>query len=99
MEINKALEETRRVLRANGLEDWEVKPLRTTRVAGRTWHGKKTIGLSKSLTENRSDNEVQNTITHEVAHAIIGKSSRPHGWKWKEKHRGLGGNGSRCWNR
>ena len=63
-----------------------------------TWGtSKKSIGLSKIMTENRSKEEVEQTIRHEIGHAIDveirGTSS--HDWRWKSIASQVGYTGER----
>lgn len=56
-----------------------------------------TVGLSKILTETQDWEEVEDTITHEVAHAIdySRRGQSDHSYTWKAIHRELGGTGER----
>jgi len=58
----------------------------------------KKIGLSKKMTEARTDKEVEQTILHEIAHAIdveIRRSSN-HDYFWKQIAEACGHSGERC---
>lgn len=53
----------------------------------------KTIQLSRNSVETRTEDEVRNTIVHEIAHAL---TRSVHDSKWKSMHIKLGGDGKRC---
>jgi predicted SprT family Zn-dependent metalloprotease len=61
------------------------------------------IGLSKPLVEMNLDNfkEINDTILHEIAHAIAYYIDRyegkGHGWLWREVAMSIGCNGERCY--
>jgi predicted SprT family Zn-dependent metalloprotease len=69
------------------------------RRAGVCRGGRKVIGLSKLMSQVRSDDEVKNTILHEVAHAldfaIRGRSA--HDAVWKSIAKEIGCDGKRCY--
>lgn len=65
------------------------------RRAGQCDYRKRVISLSKYLLAQRSYEESLNTITHEIAHAIVGPK-HGHDYVWSRKHRELGGDGQRC---
>lgn len=54
---------------------------------------KKTIELSRVLTQHQTIEEVKNTILHEIAHAIHPEDG--HGPKWRKTFIGFGGDGER----
>lgn len=58
---------------------------------------KKEIQLSKILTVVCTHDQVENTILHEIAHAIAG-SDAGHGYRWQKIARQIGCDGSRCNN-
>lgn len=53
-----------------------------------------TIGLSAFMLEHGDDDEVFDTVTHEIAHAICGPDEG-HSALWQDVHKELGGNGER----
>jgi predicted SprT family Zn-dependent metalloprotease len=55
----------------------------------------KVIKLSRYLLSQRSYADSLDTITHEVAHAIVGPK-HGHDAVWARQHRAMGGNGQRC---
>jgi len=57
--------------------------------------GKGTISLSMPLTKTRSEEEVRDTILHEIAHALAGHS-HGHDNQWKSICRKIGARPERC---
>lgn len=55
------------------------------------------ISLSRSLVELNEEARVENTILHEIAHALVG-SGHGHGRIWVRKAKEIGCNGQRCYN-
>jgi predicted SprT family Zn-dependent metalloprotease len=64
---------------------------------GYSWHAKKTIGLSMYTTPLRKEDDVLNTILHEIAHALLG-AAFGHGRDWKLKAIEVGAIPERCAN-
>lgn len=62
--------------------------------AGLCDHTRKRISVSKHAAANFSDDEIHQTLLHEVAHAIAGPSAG-HGPRWKAVARDLGYIGGR----
>jgi SprT protein len=58
---------------------------------------KKRISISKTLSQINSDDEVKNTILHEIAHALM-PINEHHSEKWREKAISIGCNGKRTHN-
>lgn len=92
MEIQKALASAYAILRQYGLNDWTVRASREKNVAGRCYHSRKQITLSKPWTEALTEEEVMETIIHEVAHARAGFKAG-HGSEWNRIYMSMGGNG------
>lgn len=59
------------------------------RTFGRCNYVTRTIGLSKGLATLNNEDQVLDTLLHEVAHAIAGAEAR-HGEQWKQTARSLG---------
>jgi len=53
------------------------------------------IGISRCVLQHADDHALMNTLTHEIAHAIVGRG-HGHDSVWQRKHIGLGGDGERC---
>lgn len=58
---------------------------------------KKTITLSRSLVEMNSQEECEDTVLHEIAHALAGVDAG-HGKKWEEMCRLVGARPVRCYD-
>jgi len=58
---------------------------------------KKVISLSKHLVMMNSEEQVVDTILHEIAHAIVGRG-HGHDHVWRAKAIEIGCNGERCYN-
>lgn len=57
----------------------------------------KVISLSKHLTQMNPLSQVENTIRHEIAHAIAGHAAG-HGYVWRQTARACGANPTRCYD-
>ena len=76
---------------------------RTSKRAGVCNYGKCFIGVSHWLIRDNPLQEVENTIKHEIAHAIaitqFGREhGRGHGYVWKTIARAIGDDGERCYS-
>lgn len=73
---------TFKLLTENNLQGWRVRfNPRLTRALGRCWESRKTIEYQPRYMEQNDWAEVEQTIRHEVAHAVAGASAR-HGARW-----------------
>ncbi len=81
----------------HGLHDWKFKFDNAKKRFGCCNYNNKTISLSKELTVLNAEENVQNTILHEIAHAIAGHQAG-HGKKWKEIMMKMGADFSRCYS-
>lgn len=97
MTTHEAAKITRELLARHGLTGWTVTFGNAKHRAGVCSYAKRTIGLSRFVMAVRSHEETLMTITHEVAHAIVG-AGHGHDRVWALKHRELGGNGKRCYD-
>lgn len=104
--LTKARNLVNELLQEHGLAEkgWTFKGFDSSkRRAGVCSYSRKTkcgyIGLSHKLTVSMVWEDVWETITHEVAHAIDydRRGTSDHSWAWKQIHRELGGNGERCY--
>jgi hypothetical protein len=73
---------------------WSIDFNRRKRSIGLCRYDTKTIEISEHYLAVNTVDQVKETITHEIAHAIAGYSAG-HGPKWKATHRALGGNANR----
>ncbi|ARQ95530.1 SprT-like protein [Mycobacterium phage Shandong1] len=97
MTMSEARRITTALIAEHGLVGWTVKFDNARRRAGQCSYGPRTISLSKPLMAQRSYADTMNTITHELAHALVGHS-HGHDAVWSAKHRQLGGDGKRCFD-
>lgn len=72
----------------HGLEGWEFRYSRARRALGTCDYRTKTISLSRSFVEKNTDEQVLDTILHEIAHALTPGAG--HGWQWRVKCMELG---------
>ena len=65
--------------------------------AGQCRYRTKTIGLSRYYVNHKSitDNQVKNTILHEIAHALT--KGHNHDEVWRQKALEIGCDGKKCW--
>ena len=95
MEVTRALSAGRRLLREHGLDDWTIVADRAKTRAGVCRFGRRQIGISAPLTTLHSEEEVLDTILHEIAHALVGPH-HGHDAVWRAKAREIGCTGERC---
>jgi len=95
MELDQAARLGRELLDEHGLHDWVVVFDRAKRRAGVCRYGRKEIGLSAPLTSIHPEEEVRDTILHEVAHALVG-ARHAHDEVWRATARRIGCSGLRC---
>ena len=97
----KAIEQrAKKELREYGLTKlgWTFRWDNATRRFGSCWYSKRVITLSKPLSALNSFAEAEDTILHEIAHALVG-GGVGHGPKWVKKAQSIGCNGNRCYDR
>ena len=95
MEVTRALSTGRRLLREHGLDDWTIVADRAKTRAGVCRFTRRQIGISAPLTTLHSEEEVLDTILHEIAHALVGPH-HGHDAVWRAKAREIGCTGERC---
>lgn len=54
------------------------------------------IRLSREFTEVQTRVDVEDTILHEIAHALTGPMRDAHGWRWREQCRKVGARPMTC---
>ncbi len=79
-----------------GLNGWRFEFDRSIKRFGACFHLQKKITLSERLVLANSENIVEQTILHEIAHALVGEG-HGHDWVWQAKARELGCSGNRCY--
>ena len=76
---------------------WKFKFDRAHRRFGYCSYREKTISLSKPLVELNDQEQVMDTILHEIAHALTGKGNG-HNAKWRAKCVEIGARPNRCYS-
>jgi predicted SprT family Zn-dependent metalloprotease len=82
------------LLQKYGLGDWRFKFDNARRRFGSCWTGRKTITLSRPLTMLNPEEQVRETLLHEIAHALT--PGEGHGPKWKQACMVIGAKPVRC---
>ena len=95
MEVGKAVAMGRALLREHGLEDWTVVTDRAKTRAGVCRFRTRQIGISEPLTRISPEDEVRDTLLHEIAHALVGPS-HGHDAVWRARAVSIGCSGERC---
>lgn len=78
----------------HGLKTWHFKFDRSTRRAGCCDYDNKLISISFDLVRSAAEEDIRDTILHEIAHALVGKQHN-HDAVWKAKAIEIGGSGKR----
>lgn len=92
--MNTILQLALELMHKHGLRKWRFKFDPSTRRAGCCNYHNKMISISFELARNASDEDVRDTILHEIAHALVGKKHN-HDEVWKAKAREIGCSGER----
>lgn len=87
----------RQLMDEYGLTNWEFKFDRAVKRFGQCLYGPKVISLSLPLTERNGEEEVKDTILHEIAHALVGPGQH-HNDRWKEECVKVGARPVRCYD-
>ncbi len=78
----------------HGLKKWRFQFDHSTRRAGCCNYRKKLISISFDLARNASDDDIRDTILHEIAHALVGRKYN-HDAVWKARAKEIGCSGER----
>jgi predicted SprT family Zn-dependent metalloprotease len=95
MELEAAFEMAEGLVRTHGLAGWQVEFDTAKRRAGVCRFSDRVIGLSAPLTRLHSEDEVRDTILHEIAHALVGPT-HGHDAVWRRTAVAIGCSGKRC---
>ncbi len=87
----------RQLMNQHGLGHWTFEYDRAKRRAGCCKHRRQTITLSYHFVCRNSDDEIKDTILHEIAHALAGPKVG-HGPAWKAICRRIGAKPVRCYD-
>lgn len=82
------------LLAENGLTNWRFKFDPSTQRAGCCYFRDKLISIAFEHARKGKDEEIRDTILHEIAHALVGKKHN-HDAVWKAKAREIGCSGER----
>lgn len=94
--VEKALELANELVSEHLPTFWSVKLLNAKRTLGYCDYRNNRIVLSRSWMEVLPDDEVRDTILHEIAHAQAGHKAG-HGSEWRRIASNLGANPDRCY--
>jgi predicted SprT family Zn-dependent metalloprotease len=83
------------LLHHHGLTGWSLTFDRAKRRAGVCRYDRREIGLSAPLARLHSEEEVRETVLHEIAHALVGPE-HGHDAVWAAQARGIGSSARRC---
>ena len=97
MDLSQAENLAHNLLRRHDLSSWNFQFDRAKKRFGLCNYTTQTISLSKHLTELNPQEIVQDTILHEIAHALCGPKTG-HGKAWKTKVVEIGGTAKRCFS-
>jgi predicted SprT family Zn-dependent metalloprotease len=96
MELHDAEQLARQLMERYYLSTWRFKWDNAKRTFGYCHFTTRTISLSRSLTLLNDRDQVEDTIRHEIAHALAAKSG--HGNLWKSMCAVTGANPQRCYD-
>jgi predicted SprT family Zn-dependent metalloprotease len=97
MKLYAAETAARAAMREHGLtaQGWTFHWAKGKRTFGTCVHGRRQIRLSRHLVALNVELEVNDTILHEIAHALVGPGNG-HNFIWKAKCREIGARAQRC---
>ncbi|HEX8525001.1 MAG TPA: SprT-like domain-containing protein [Tepidisphaeraceae bacterium] len=96
MNLYAARDLARELMKQHGLSGWTFRYDHARRRFGSCRYRAKVITLSKPLTFLNTEDQVRDTILHEIAHALAPEDG--HGAKWKAVCRQIGANPKRCYS-
>jgi predicted SprT family Zn-dependent metalloprotease len=82
------------LMQQHGLRGWTLHWNSAKTQCGSCSYIRHRITLSRPITELNSEEQVRDTILHEIAHALT--PGEGHGWAWKAKAREIGARPVRC---
>ncbi len=83
------------LLAEHGLDEWGVEFDRAKSRAGVCRFDRRVIGLSARLTRLHTEDDVRETVLHEIAHALVGPR-HGHDAVWRRTALAIGSTGERC---
>lgn len=85
------------LLAEHGLAGWSFSFDHASRRAGCCDYRRKRISLALQFARQAGEEEIRDTLLHEIAHALVGKKHN-HDAVWRAKAQQIGGSGERCHN-
>lgn len=95
MQLSEARTLAHALLAEHGLTKWRLVFDNAKTRAGVCRPGRREIGLSRVLTQLHSDEDVRDTILHEIAHALVG-AEHGHDAVWRARAAAIGCTATRC---
>jgi predicted SprT family Zn-dependent metalloprotease len=80
------------------LDNWRFEFDHAARRAGSCQYRRRRITLSLQFTRHAPEEEIRDTLLHEIAHALVGNRHN-HDAVWQAKAREIGASGARCHDR
>ncbi len=96
MNLYAARDLAKSLMKQHGLDGWTFRFDHARRRFGSCREKQKLITLSRALTFLNTEDQVRDTILHEIAHALTPGAN--HGSQWKQTCRRLGANPARCYD-
>lgn len=97
MDQNTAEKLAKSLLRDHSLDDWSFTWDRALNRFGSCNYTRHTITLSWYLVGLNEEEQVKDTILHEIAHVLAGPESKAHGLVWKHMAQTVGCSSNRCY--
>src|SRR5438034_569078 len=88
----------RALLAHHHLSQWRFQFDNATKRAGCCHYARQQISLSYEFAQQAADEEIRDTLLHEIAHALVGKAHQ-HDEVWRAKALEIGCSGRRCYDR
>ena len=88
----------RDLLAHHHLSQWSFQFDNATKRAGCCHYARQQISLSYEFAQQAADEEIRDTLLHEIAHALVGKEHQ-HDDVWRAKALEIGCSGRRCYDR
>jgi predicted SprT family Zn-dependent metalloprotease len=97
MKLHEAEQIAKNLMSKHGLTDWTFSFDRAVVRFGCCKYRTKQITLSTKLTELNDETHVENTILHEIAHALVG-AGVGHSRTWRRAAQSIGCTATRCYS-
>jgi len=95
-EIDAIAQRARELLEYHQLSLWSFHFDNSRKRAGCCQYGTQVISLSYEFAKYAPEEEILDTILHEIAHALVGKAHHHHDDVWRTKALAIGCSGRRC---